>query len=174
MLTATLFSGFFVLLANSAGNSIYFAKQVLLAANSEIETTSDLDKRLVNFIAITVLSFVCMLHYLSAELSLFLNRWLAAFKVGVLFACFVAGVIARMKTGPGESGSVGITAVQPGYNPSEGIAALVYVLYSYQGWENANLVSSGSVRLRSRCMLMTFRLLERFGFPMIHQNGHSP
>ena len=152
MLAATLFSGFFILLANSAGNSISFAKQVLLAANPEVVRASDLDQRLLSFIAIVVLTFVCLVHYLLPELSLFLNRWLAAFKMGVLFACFIAGVIVRKKASSNQLPNGGdLDTVQPGYNPSDGIAALVYVLYSYQGWENANLVSNKWFNLEIFC-----------------------
>lgn len=147
LLATVLFSGFFLALGNSAGNSLVFAKQVLVAADPTIETTPDLDKRLVSFVAISILTFVCFVHYFSAKLGLFLNKWFAVYKIFLLIACFIAGLIARNKSFPMvSSGATDFPTTQPGYNVGNTLAALVYVLYSYQGWENANYVRKDTWR----------------------------
>lgn len=100
-----MFSGYIICLGHTAGNCIAFARHALEAALvfDPSRTSSDPDKRLVDFIAITVLSVVCLLHYRSRRLGLFLNRLLAAFKIGLLFTIFVAGTNARYNQNSGIS-----------------------------------------------------------------------
>lgn len=162
LLATVLFSGFYLVLGSNAGNALAFAKHILIAASPSIQTTQELDKRLVSFIAISVLTLVCLLHYFSAKLGLFLNKWFAIYKILLLVACFVAGVIARNKSFPGvPSGVTDFLTTQPGYTTADNFAALVYVLYSYQGWENANYVSKDSWRTTRDCTDIT-RLPEKF------------
>jgi len=132
-----LFSAFFLVLANSAGNSIAFAKQILLIALPQAGKTSDLDARLVRFIAIVILTVICLLHYFSGKLGRFMNKLLALFKGCLLFSVFVAGVKAAHKEG---SGLKDFTQKHDSGSGINSLAALVLILYSYQGWENANYV----------------------------------
>ena len=125
------------MLGNSYGNAVTFAKQVLLASDSRYEKTSQLDDRLIRFIAIVVLSAVCLLHYFSNKFGLFLNKLFALFKTVLLFTVFVAGVKAARKEG---SGFDDFTQSHGMRNPADGLAAMVLIFYSYQGWENANYV----------------------------------
>jgi hypothetical protein len=137
LLTTILFSGFFLVLGNSYGNSITFAKQTILAADSSATKTTELDSRLVRFVAITVLSVVCLLHYFSNRFGLFLNKLFAIFKTVLLFTVFIAGVKAASKEGSGLSDFNVTHGVR---NPADGLAAMVLIFYAYQGWENANYV----------------------------------
>ena len=70
---------------------------------------------------------------------MFLNRVLALFKGLLLFSVFVAGVIASRKEGSGLSDFRHILGKHASV---DSIAALVLILYAYQGWENANYVST--------------------------------
>lgn len=130
-----MFSGFFICFGNTAGNSVAFAKHVLAASDSDVEKTTDFDKRLINLIAVSVLSLVCLLHYFSAATGLFLNRMFAYYKIGFLFAVFVAGTAARHNVGSGIA-DWGSTS----HSSFGTLSAMIYILYSYQGWENANYV----------------------------------
>ena len=137
LLATILFSGFFLVLGNSYGNSITFAKQTVLASNPNTTKTTELDSRLVRFIAIVVLSLVCLLHYFSNRFGLFMNKLFAIFKTILLFTVFVAGVNAARKEG---SGLADFNETHGPRNSADGLAAMVLIFYSYQGWENANYV----------------------------------
>lgn len=98
---------------------------------------AELDTRLVRFIAISVLSVVCLLHYFSNRFGLFLNKLFAIFKTVLLLTVFIAGVKASSKEGSGLS-DFGKTHGDRG--ATDGLSALVLIFYAYQGWENANYV----------------------------------
>lgn len=137
LLSTVLYSGFFITLGNTAGNSVAFAKYVLAAATG-VEKTSQFDKRLVNLIAVAILSVICLLHYFSSKMGLFLNRFLACYKVGLLSTVFIAGAAARHQHGSGLSDWHDTKSPRSGFDT---LSALIYIFYSYQGWENANYVA---------------------------------
>lgn len=137
LLATILFSGFFILLGNTSGNAIVFAKHILLAAKPDTNNAAELDPRLINLIAVGILSIICLLHYFSRRLGLFLNKAFALFKVFFLAAVFIAGVMARHKN---DSGIADFGTKQEGANGKDSLAAFIYIIYSYQGWENANYV----------------------------------
>lgn len=138
LLATILFSGFFILLQNTSGNAIAFAKHVLLAANPDTNSTTELDSRLINLVAVGILSIICLLHYFSRRLGLFLNTAFALFKVFLLAAVFIAGAMARHKN---DSGMTDFKTKHEGANGKDSLAAFIYIIYSYQGWENANYVA---------------------------------
>jgi amino acid transporter len=137
LLATILFSGFFLSVSTSHGNSVAFAKQVLLAAEPSSRISSDLDSRLVRFIAIVSLAAACLLHYFSGRFGLFMNKLLAVFKILLLFTVFVAGVKASRTP---DSGLKDFTQSHGPKGRWDGLAALVSILYSYAGYENANYV----------------------------------
>jgi amino acid transporter len=123
---------------NNYGNAVIFAKYVLLAANPDTTKTVDLDDRLVRFIAIILVAFICLLHYFSGRFGLFINRLLALFKVILLITVFAAGMRASNQPGSGKHD------LHKSYEKKsylDGLAAMVLILYSYSGYENANYVS---------------------------------
>lgn len=134
-----LFSGFFLLLANSYGNSIQFAKHVLVSALPELEDSKELDPRLVRYIAISVVTLVCLIHWFSSRAGLFLNKLVAWYKTILLVVVFIAGMVYS-----GKHGSKWQDPVEKG-SASDGMAGMVLIFYSYQGWENANYVA-GEIR----------------------------
>lgn len=127
------------MLGNSYGNSVAFAKHALLAVDPDVAKSAQLDTRLVRFIAIAVLTVVCFLHYFSSRFGLFLNKLLALFKIILLFTVFVAAIIAREYE---DSGRQDFNEYHGDQNAMNGIAAMVLIMYTYQGWENANYVSA--------------------------------
>jgi amino acid transporter len=94
---------------------------------------------MVNYIAISILIVVCLIHYFSSRMGLFLNKLLALYKVILLLVMAFAGIAARNKPGSGKSASdwTSSRTVGTGFNS---VSALIYVIYSYTGWENANYV----------------------------------
>ena len=136
LLATVLFSAFFIIGSNTDGNSLQFAKNTLLAANPEVTNTTELDKRLVTLIAIIVLTIISFVHYFSRNSGLFLNLSFAGFKIILVIVLTIAGGIASGQPVNGKSD----WGNQP-IPKKDVLAALIYIMYSYQGWENANYVS---------------------------------
>ena len=135
LLATILFSIFFITVPNTDGNSLQFAKHVLLTAQPDVTDTTQLDKRLISLVAICVLTFACFIHYFSRNSGLLLNLVFALYKVVLVFIFVVCGCIASGQPGNGKS--------DWGNQPIQGknaLAAMIYIIYSYQGWENANYV----------------------------------
>ena len=135
LLQAFLFAGFFIALGHTAGNSVAFSRHVLLAA----QETSDPDKlkfdsRLMKIIAIVILGIVCLLLWITPKTGLFLNKLLALYKVVLLLVLGIAGIAARQNRG---SGAHDWSSPEVGVNT---ISGLIFIIYSYTGWENANYI----------------------------------
>jgi amino acid transporter len=148
LLTTILFSGFFLCLSNSYGNSIQFAKHVLLSANPDVAFSTTLDPRLLRFIAVSVVTLACLIHYFSSKSGLFLNKILAWYKILLLLIVFTTGFAYSRKHGSEWHGT---TAPANG-NSMDSLAAMVLIFYAYQGWENANYVSLSSHLLSQALM----------------------
>ncbi|KAF1925388.1 uncharacterized protein M421DRAFT_423716 [Didymella exigua CBS 183.55] len=143
LLATILFSGFFLMLANSYGNSTQFAKHVLVATFPDLTDSTQLDPRLIRYIAISVITFVCLIHWHSSRAGLFLNKLVAWYKIILLLAVFVSGMAksSGKRSEWADSGSGGSAA--------DGMTGMVLIFYSYQGWENANYVA-GEIRASDR------------------------
>lgn len=139
LLATILFSGFFICFGTSASNSIAFARYVLLAAESHVQNLGDLDGRLVGYIAITINVVTCLLLYFSNGLALALNRLSALYKIGLLLAVFITGAVASKQQ---DSGTHDFETTYSS-DSTQTMSALVYILFAYQGWENANYVCEG-------------------------------
>ena len=142
LLATILFSGFFLVLANSYGNSIQFAKHILISAEPGVAKVAELDDRLIRYIAISVVTLVCLIHYFSSKAGLFLNKLLAWYKTLLLFVVFIAGMAYSRKHGSKWNDKS--NPDKP--NNIESLSAMVLIFYTYQGWENANYVGTLSTR----------------------------
>ena len=127
LLATILFSGFFLLLANSYGNSTQFAKHVLVATFPDLEDSTQLDPRLVRYIAISVITFVCLIHWHSSRAGLFLNKLVAWYKIALLVVVFIVGMAKSSgeRSRWADSGNGGSAA--------DGMIGMVLIFYSYQG-----------------------------------------
>ena len=130
LLSTVLYSGYFICFGNSAGNSVAFARHVLAASSAEVIHSIDFDKRLVNLIAVAILTIICFINYFSKDAGLFINKLLAFYKIGLLFAIFVAGVLVRKEPG---SGLADWGKDSKGGSVIETLSAGIYILYSFQG-----------------------------------------
>ncbi|KAF2191180.1 hypothetical protein K469DRAFT_696908 [Zopfia rhizophila CBS 207.26] len=115
-----LFSGFFLVLANSHGNSIQFAKHVLLSAEPSIAKAAELDPRLV------------------LTLDIFLNKLLAWYKIFLLLIFFAAGMAWSQRQDPSQTGRKDFNDTIGQGSSMDGLAAMVLIFYAYRGWENSN------------------------------------
>src|SRR5438045_3955222 len=104
-----LYTFYFVLLYNTATNSMQFANQVMASANpinyttpsyppedtpkpqTPLYTPYDPDQRVLRFIAVVALSLFCLIHYFSARAGRALNKTLAFLKIILLMVVFIAG-----------------------------------------------------------------------------------
>ncbi len=127
LLATILFSGFFLLLANSYGNSVQFAKHILLAALPNVDATTELDPRLIRYIAISVITVSCGIHWFFPRAGLFLNKLVACYKTILLLVVFAVGMAhsAKHESHWDEEISRG--------SKTDGMAAIVFIFYSYQG-----------------------------------------
>ncbi|KAK7897883.1 hypothetical protein LTR67_004515 [Exophiala xenobiotica] len=153
LLSTILFAAFFLCLGNSYGNAVTFAKQTILASDPSANRMSDLDTRLVRFIAVAVLSVVCLLHYFSNRFGLFMNKLFAMFKTVLLLTVFIAGMKASTKDG---SGLADFGKNQGSRGAADGLSAMVLIFYAYQGWENANYAFGSSLGLKVCIALSAF------------------
>jgi amino acid transporter len=127
LLATILFSGYFLMLANSYGNSIQFAKHILVAAMPDLEDSRALDPRLLRYIAISAITLVCLIHWHSSRAGLFLNKLVAWYKVILLLVIFIAGM---NWSGHNESQWEGSGDESATY---DGMWGMVLIFYSYQG-----------------------------------------
>lgn len=136
LLAYVIYAFIFVTLFNSGTNCMQVGREVLIA----IKPDSSPDRDLIRFIGVFPLSIICLLQYFSASVGRALNRVLAVLKVVMLFILLVAGgILASQRNGPSN-----FTTNEPGFEPIAGFQALLIVLYSFEGWENANFVSKSS------------------------------
>lgn len=154
LLATVLFSGYFIFLGNSYGNSIQFAKHVLISANQDVSFSTELDTRLVRYIAISVITLVCFIHGYSSKAGLFLNKLLAWYKVILLIVVFAAGMRYSDKHGSQWKDDT----IPSNGSSMDGLAAMVLIFYTYQGWENANYVAGEIRALEGRTPSRTLKV----------------
>ncbi|CUS13314.1 unnamed protein product [Tuber aestivum] len=143
-IASCMFAIFFVLLGNTAANTIAFAKHMLVAFNPNEQSP---DYRLQRFVALVCITFICLLHLFSRKMGIFVNNALAAYKVGLLTFVVISGFVCLGGGGSGDHKNTpyGKENLQNAFEESSGspyayASAMLSVLYSYQGWENANYV----------------------------------
>lgn len=137
----------FILLTHFAGNTIAFAKLVLQAFEPE---ELNPDYRLQKFIALCLLSVVCLLHIFSRKMGIAVNNMLALYKVTLVTFIIMVGFAAmaggrgKGVTNGGDYGMVNWEKAMTTKTMSmwEYSNAILGVLWAYTGWENANYVLS--------------------------------
>ena len=141
-----MFAVFFVLLGNTAANTIAFAKGMLMAFDPE---NNKPDYRLQRFVALVCITFICLIHLFSRKMGIFMNNALAAYKVGLLLFVVISGFACLGGSGVGSRGDApyGAENLRDAFSgssksPYAYASAMLHVLYAYGGWENANYVSS--------------------------------
>ncbi|KAH8590050.1 amino acid permease-domain-containing protein [Bisporella sp. PMI_857] len=171
LITATSFAWFFVSFSTSTGNALNFAKYISLAgANFMVEDAKPrvIEAWQLKFIACWVVVAICLLHYRLIDIGVWSNFALAGYKVllvTILVISTWAGLAHEHQNGNIRGAhdwrhfnvktnhvkqAKGGTAAD---SPVNTALAMFLVLYSYQGWENANYITAdieGNVREKRR------------------------
>ncbi|KAK4122212.1 amino acid transporter [Parathielavia appendiculata] len=141
-LATSIFAVQIVLLGFSAGNSLAFGRYVLLALGHPMP-----DGWTPRAIAVACIIFIAGLHAALPRWSLRLTNALGIFKVLVLLLIILSGFVAlagyRLVPDPGNFDNFWAVEKRDGYGGGGAYAyatALLQVVYSYKGWENANYV----------------------------------
>ncbi|CZR51708.1 uncharacterized protein PAC_01585 [Phialocephala subalpina] len=132
LLAYIVYAFLFIAVFNSATNCMLTAREILVAR----DPSTDQDRDLIRFIGVTVLSVICLLQVISARAGRTTNRIFAIAKLLMLFVLFCAGCKLAVK----NMGNTNFT--QKGtISKLEGCQAVLIILYSFEGWENANFVA---------------------------------
>ncbi|KAK4679769.1 hypothetical protein QC764_207030 [Podospora pseudoanserina] len=141
-LITSVFAVQMILLGFSAGNSLAFGRYVLLACGHPMP-----DGLVPRIIAVACMTFVVLLHAIKPTWGLRLTNALGVFKVLVLLLIVFAGfaALAGYRLIPDPHNFDNFWAIEKGDGYGGGGAyayatALLQVVYSYKGWENANYV----------------------------------
>lgn len=135
---ATLFVGLF----NSGTNALQVGRQVLIARDP---TNSTPDGDTVRFIGIVTLTILCLMQYFYATLGRRLNVTVAVLKIIFLIILLGGGASSAINH---RYGAPTFTECSPLHRSTGYAKALLLVIFSYEGWENANFVSQLSSFLR--------------------------
>ncbi|RSL66868.1 hypothetical protein CEP53_003196 [Fusarium sp. AF-6] len=148
----------FILFFNSGTNSMQIGRFLLLCIQDDENTTSssteqendaqeevskEINKDLMRFIGIVALSVICLLQYFSPGFGRGMNKTLAVIKLVFMLALFVVGIAATSrKLDIDRSEDWYIWHGDDGKRSNLTFAkALLLVLFSFQGWENATFVA---------------------------------
>jgi len=141
-LATSVFAVQMILLGFSAGNSLAFGRYVLLAVGHPLP-----DGWVARSIAVLCITLVVSLHAALPQWGLRLTNALGVFKVLVLLVIVFSGfaALAGFRLVPDPHNFDDIWAVEKGDGYGGGGAytfatAMLQVVYSYKGWENANYV----------------------------------
>jgi amino acid transporter len=93
----------------------------------------------VRFIGIFALMMICLIQLFSSRAGRVLNRFFALVKITFLLVLFVSGCVYISK----HAGRTHFTEKIPNLPAFNYAQALLVVLYSFDGWENATFVSGG-------------------------------
>lgn len=138
LLATVIFSYFWILLASTCTSSKSVAVNLLALANPDTDA-SDLSDGQIRFTAIVVQTVSCLLLFFARRLVFVFNSTFAAFKIILLLFIFFTG----MANSRGQnSGWNDFNEEFPGYRGFETLTAMTYILFCYQGWDNANYVST--------------------------------
>ncbi|KAK4156131.1 high-affinity methionine permease [Chaetomidium leptoderma] len=133
-----------ILLGFSSGNSLAFGRYILYASGNEVK-----DSYKARGVGVACVTFAVVLHAVLPKWGIRLFNVLGVFKVAVLvfivFSGFAALAGRRLVPDPHNFDNAFAIESGEGYGGGGAYAysnALLNVIYSYKGWENANYVLS--------------------------------
>jgi L-asparagine transporter-like permease len=151
LLAYTLYAFYFVFLYTSCANCLNFSRFLLAAADTSFfeDSTLDSNQRLVRFIAVVVITAVGILLYVAQ--SKLVNKATAGAKVLLLLGAIGAGAayVGKEQAAGRLSGKESQWSFTAQGN-SRWPQALITVMFSFHGWENATLVSESSYCRKSK------------------------
>ncbi|KAL4812941.1 amino acid permease-domain-containing protein [Aspergillus spinulosporus] len=138
LLFASAFAWVFIASATPTSNSITFARYI----NPTKEGQPDV--WFTKFFACVIVVGICAVHYRLVNIGIWANDCLTVYKVLFLLVLVFAGFVETCRQGV-DGGLLGVgdyATTHGSPSPTNVALAILQVLYSYQGWENANYVTS--------------------------------
>jgi amino acid transporter len=142
-MATVIFSCFWILLADTISSSKTVAINILSLANPDMPT-SDIPDGQIRFTAVVVQTVVCLLLFFARRLCFLFNTTFAFYKIILLLFIFIAGM--KASGGRGYVGFKDFDKEYSGYNGVDALTAMIYIIFSYQGWDNANYVRNSPLR----------------------------
>ncbi|OAL45369.1 amino acid transporter [Pyrenochaeta sp. DS3sAY3a] len=137
LLAAVIFSFFWILLSSTSGNCIVFAQYALRVAHHDAPV-AEIDDRLIRFLGVVVQTVVCLMLYFLRRFCFMVNNIFALFKIILLLVIAGAGFRSARWS---NSGTPDWGNNHPNRDTVDALSAMVYILYSYQGWEHTNYIA---------------------------------
>lgn len=169
LLAYIIYSLMFIVFFNSATNSLQFGRMILMCINAQkpghgtvmdgrnttavngdnkpaTEVDLDVNQDVMRFIGVTIISIICFTQFFSPSWGRKLNKFLAVVKIGFLIGVIIVAFTAL----PNDIEDIEGNVVPKGQDwlawhgsPSwvQFAKALLAVLFSFEGWENATFVS---------------------------------
>lgn len=148
LLPYVIYSLLFLAVFNSGTNSMQTGRMILLCIDADKGNPGgaqpDVNRDLLRFIGVFVLTIISLIQYFSAESGRSLNRFLACVKMIFLIVLFCGGAKMAVKRsnadfeGHSKSGEWWVWNSTSKWNYAK---ALLSVLFSFEGWENGTFVS---------------------------------
>ncbi|KAL9561694.1 hypothetical protein ACKAV7_014250 [Fusarium commune] len=170
LLAYIIYSLMFIVFFNSATNSLQFGRMILMCINAhkadngtfvdwyngtvvngddKTVTKVDLDvnQDLMRFIGVTIISIICLTQFFSPSWGRKLNKFLAVVKIGFLIGVIIVALTALSSDIEDRKGNAVPRAqdwLEWHGSPSkvQFAKALLAVLFSFEGWENATFLHS--------------------------------
>jgi len=134
LLAYVVYAFLFVAIFNSCTNILQIGRQTLIAINPDTPTNPDL----MRFIAVFALSIICFIQLFSSRAGRALNNFTSILKILFLIVLLGFGFDALRRNGSAGDFTQNIPVDVANFSYAQ---ALLIVLYSYEGWENATFVA---------------------------------
>jgi len=141
------FSVLFVAIFNSGTNSMQTGRMILLGIAAKEPGSPDVHRDVVRLLGVVILTILSLLQCFSARFGRKLNPFLVVIKLLFMFGLFLTAMVALKDPLTNPDGTV-VSRVQdwsrayPVDSELYFAKALLAVLFSFDGWENATFVSS--------------------------------
>ncbi|KAF5647072.1 high-affinity methionine permease [Fusarium sp. NRRL 25303] len=180
LLAYIIYSLMFIVFFNSATNSLQFGRMILMCINAQkaghgtvmngrnitavngdnkaaTEVDLDVNQDVMRFIGVTIISIICFTQFFSPSWGSKLNKFLAVVKIGFLIGLIIVAFTALPKDIEDIEGNVvpkGQDWLAWHGSPSwvQFAKALLAVLFSFEGWENATFVAGGIPRRKHKVL----------------------
>ncbi|KAK2122578.1 amino acid permease-domain-containing protein [Fusarium oxysporum II5] len=154
----------FIVFFNSATNSLQFGRMILMCINAhKANNGTDIDgyNDLMRFIGVTIISIICLTQFFSPSWGRKLNKFLAVVKIGFLIGVIIVALTALssdIEDGKGNAVPRAQDWLEWHGSPSkvQFAKALLAVLFSFEGWENATFVAGGIPRRKHKVLRVGF------------------
>jgi amino acid transporter len=139
LLAYVVYAILFVAVFNSGTNAMQIGRMILLAIQAD-KSGMDVNRDLVRFIGVFALSLLCFLQYFSPTVGRKLNVLWAFVKIIFVIALIGVGGHAAATLSADQKTSWSANMLSNDSSSRDWAKALLSVLFSFEGWENATFV----------------------------------